>query len=356
MNLSSLVQLPEAKQLVIDAGWPLFEVRKTKLFDNTQRDFGYWDCRAWDDVDPGTLRATYRWRWFDNDNAYIEYFPNKKGLCTAFIPDDPIWHNRIMMACAISEGKFSIQRYHTKDGTVPANVATTYITVIRNYIFEWKVILKETGECVFRSKKADECNAFADATEDPTEVELGKLKPIEGFIKQLGPRWMSSPEWIANYKPALVDLIDKATSPMESSVATIGQNLIQQVGNLSQEDRQKVAAMLMGDAPVNIPAPAAPAQPLGAKTLTSESVALEDKPWTEIRRIASAKGIALTRGMKQPDVIAAIKAKVIADQEAPDSLDGIPEPQPVTADLLNAGDEPFGEDFDSEVTEETIAQ
>ena len=326
MGNSQFFALPERKQTIVDAGIPLFEIRKTKFFDNTQRDFGPWDVRAWDQLNETTMKSSYRVSWYQGENAYIEYFPNKKGIATAFVPDDDVWHNRIWMAGTIAEGNYSIFRLHTKEGSLPAAVALQYVTVVRAYIFEWKVL--KAGKCVFKSKKKAECDSFMATTEGCT-VTLGKLDEFEDMIRRLGGNWMLDPAFQANHKPRIQALIDEAVG--KANVATVGQTLVAQISTLSEDDRKKIAAMLLGEKagvselpPAALPlnTPATPVVPNAAipraSAVSTPETSIDDLPLAQLCRIAKDRGLTIKQGMKKPGVIALIKEKIAMDRKAAD--------------------------------------
>jgi hypothetical protein len=328
----------------VDSGIPLFELRKTRIYDNSQKDFGFWDVRVREEV-AQNLRLSYRQNWFTGDNAYIEYFPNKKGIATAFAPDDHIWHNRVMLACTMSEGNYTIEALHTKDGSLSANIARLNIVCLRNYIFVWNVekVTDRGREIVFTSKKREECEEAQREIGTSARIVFGKIPEIEALIRKFRGRWVESPEFQDLHRPKVSAMIEEKTKIEKPSVASVGLSLIENVRNMNQAEREELSKLLGLNAPAADPIPQVAIPVPEASAGAVDGGDLASKPFAEVVATAKRIGVKVGRGVKKEDLLEAIKLKLAEPVE----LTGVSETPAISMDVGN----PYDGQNDEEVIE-----
>ena len=90
---------------IIDRGIPLFQIEAIKPSNFSSKIFGFWNVKCGTRVvDLGHITP---WtRWYKDADAYVEFWPNKTGICTAFVPDDKEWFNRTKLAGMLYQGVF----------------------------------------------------------------------------------------------------------------------------------------------------------------------------------------------------------------------------------------------------------
>lgn len=280
--------LPEKAQMIVSAGINLFELRKTQPFSYAQRDFGFWNVRAYEDTMPGTFRLRYRTVWFTGQNAYIEFTPNQRDICTAFCPDDHLWHNRITLAATIDEGSYTIELYHTSDGFIPGRKLVREILIIRDYMQAYKVMddrNKKLRKEVYRSKSRDEAISFANEWAEKNSSAVPsvipcKIKELEELIKKHGGAWIQCPEFQAIHRPKIQDLINQVQAKEPATAVQVGASLLTQVSMLSEEEKRELASML---------APHITSEPKATGEIAPEK--LSDLSWNDLRRLAKIKGV-----------------------------------------------------------------
>jgi hypothetical protein len=317
-----MYSLPERFQTVVDAGIPLFELRKTRPFDNVQRDFGYWNVRVREYTQSGTLRLTYDTRWFVGPQAYIEYVPNKRSICTAFAPDDETWHNRVYIASNLDSGTFTIERIHTANGVIPGQAVLQQIKILREFLYEWRVI--DGGTIVFRSKLPAGAQAFAKdfMTKNGRTVEVlqARTDPVEKLIAQYRGRWVECPEFQTLIKPKVVDAIAEAekVSPMPVTMAQMGQSLLSQVARMTDQDRLALAAMLrpymIGEERVGH-GTSAPDAKEPARSDEDQRAELVKMPLAALRKLAKTKGLD-TRNQSKVEIADGLIVKLKEENDA----------------------------------------
>jgi hypothetical protein len=250
-GLASFISLPERQQVILDAGISLYELRRRG--QNFQRtvDMGFWDVRAYDNVS-SSGSFNYDIRWFDGPSAYIEYRPNKKGICFAFCPDDEFWHNRIALATTIDTGRYAIERLHTNRGVMPGGVATEEISILSKHIHDYKLMIN--GALLLRSKSSDEINEARNkklldgVDEKSIQVVWGKIEPIEALIKVYSSNWFMAPQFQQEIRKEIEAKISSLHSQSAPDPVQIGNDIISQMMRMSPEQRAQVRDLLMDHA------------------------------------------------------------------------------------------------------------
>jgi len=281
---------------------------------------------VWEDVIDNSFDIVPRVRWFTGNDCYAEYIPSAKGICTAFIPDDQFWHNRVMIASNLSSGLFKIIRVHYKDDApLPGAVATKEVLILRNYLHVWRVQVRydnKSLDTLHESKKQDECNLFAEEYRKAHDgvsvsVVLGKTKVIRALMEAHGAhRLCESHEWQNNHIPRIKQEIAVQTADMRRPVEAVTSSLAAQIDSMTEAERAEIARKLGF---VAAPAPAAAPSGAGLNAI----VDIE-----RMRELARRYGI--RPGRKTLEALrAAIKDKVGGgtgepDFEEVDGAEGIP--------------------------------
>lgn len=189
--------VPDDKQLILEAGIPLFEFEKRSDARLDNNDYGYINVRA--SKNPNSSRIPIGLTWYKGSNAYVRYSRNRQGRYVAYCPDDPDWFNRTKLTSTILNGGFKISKYINELGliTVGAEI-TDEINFIGLMIHDW--VAKIDKNVVFRSKKEEEVKAYVDKKRSEGINVQG---PILGLVEKLQKicdahhkhDWMFSPEY-----------------------------------------------------------------------------------------------------------------------------------------------------------------
>ena len=224
----NLQTLPPDKQLIIDSGINLIELRLTKQFFNNQRRFGWWDVRVSEQFDGRTMRARYNTRWFQDDGAYVEFVTDsKRGVCTGYVPDDPSWHNRTSIASVMDSGDFTIEKVHTSNGIVPRDRIVGELRAVRNYLEEYIIEFRdEYGiETIERRKTSQECDKYIrdivskDRSLAPKYTyRMSKIKAVEELVTRYGCNWITSDEFQKEHRPNIEAVISSTVKPAQSTM------------------------------------------------------------------------------------------------------------------------------------------
>lgn len=344
--------LPERFQTVVDAGIPLIELRRTRPYDNSQKIMGYWNVSVREYAEQGSFQINHSVRWFTNQQAYIEFYPNKKSICTAFAPDDDSWHNRVMIALHIDTGIFTVEKIHTPNGVIPAKAAMQEMQILRDLILEWKAF--DGSDLVFRSRTRIGIDAFAkdflQKNGRAVDIVLGKTENIERLIVAHGGRWMETAEFQTTTKVKALELISAEQANMPVSMAQIGQSVLTQVASMDEAHKRELAAMLF---PYMSPASRLTGATDGAPaTVTpsreSEEATIRAMTFADLKRLAKAKNV--TPGTKnKEDLITALLDK-LAEERSANAPAALPPEAPFTLDEA-------GNPYDGvETADEEVAQ
>lgn len=304
-NYGTIMGLPEKKAAIVSAGINLFELRKAHMSFSPVRDFGFWDVRVREEVHQIRQTLFYRQNWFKGQTAYIEYFPNKRGFLFAHCPDDPIWHNRVMLSGILGKSGTIIERYHTQNGVISGKRMTAEIQLIDEYLREWQIV--SARKVIFSSK------SYTAAEEAATDmVAKGKLAdysierrmivPVQNLIRAYRGNWMESEKFQKEHRPAMQELIRARLGGGKPDVATVGSQLVSALRQMSEQDRAALKQLLLQD----IPGPAHESQ---------EGKALEDLDWHTLRRVGADLGIK-AQGIKKDELVAEIRRVQAEKQEA----------------------------------------
>jgi hypothetical protein len=342
--------LPERQQAIVDAGIPLMELTYLRKFDNAQKIFGFHNVRVREYADNGSFKIQHSIRWFTGEQAYLEFYPNKKSICTAFAPDDQEWHNRVMVALNLDSGLYTVAKIHTPNGVIPAQAAMQEMKILRDLIMEWKAF--DGPQVVFRCKTRVGMQAFADdflkKNGRAVDIVLGKTEPIERLTAAHGGRFMETSEFQTTVKVRALELITAAQANLPVSMAQIGQNVLTQVASMDESAKRELASMLL---PYMAPPRTAHIETAATGSTREQDVEmLKTMTYADLKRLAKAKGLK-PGSLNKEDLSTALMVKLdeerAADQPAPDSL-----PPPVPSFTQ----EEAGNPYDGVPADEEVAQ
>ena len=309
-------------QTIVDSGIHLYELRYPMPKWFGPKLFGYWNVKVFDELNQRSLKIIYRQKWFTDNDAYIEFHPNKRGICTAWCPHDKFWHNKLLLAEHLHSGQFNVTRLHMRDSSVSSNIATAELMAIAEFLGEWKVI-NNAGKVILRTKIEAEANDAAE--KEGFKVEYGKIAAAEELIGKYKNIWMQSPEFSAIILPQIKQAVVDKTRGMENSVESTAISLIDEVDNMTEDQRRKLVEKLFGKGmAAQVAMNAVSSVPQESDTLGGELSSPEmtiDDPrisMPQVRSIAKSYGIKIARDSKKDELVAAIKAKIDGTYVAPE--------------------------------------
>jgi hypothetical protein len=322
-NANRFYQLPDQQQTTVDAGVSLIECRLTKPFDNTQKIFGLWDVATRMKMMEGSFGVRYQTHWFQDSQSYVEFRPQRgNGICVGFVPDDPVWHNRIILVDLLEGAQVDIARVHTQQGAISQQIALAQIRCVRDYIKEYAV--EVAGQVVFTAKKrslADEYVIKECAGKD-AKVRWTLTQEIMALYREYRGAWMSCPEFQSTHRKRIEQTILSTTQTVTASKAA---SVVEELLSLPAEEQAKIRAFFTGG--TVDPAATAQAEAQPAADGKGE-VPLEKMHINSLRQIAKEYGIN-TKDMAKEDVVAAIK-KSVNESAATAPSNPVPPPEMAT--------------------------
>jgi hypothetical protein len=296
--------LPERQQKIIDAGIPLFQIRRNGLSINGYKDFGFWSVYANNQINSRTQQFEHVINWTMGQGAYLEFRGDKNGICIGYLPDDEPMHNRINLSGIIDTRLYQIERYHTKDGMVSGTAITRELEVLRDYLHDYKLILSKNNEVITRSdRREDLMEKYNEYLAKDIEVQIifTKREPFEKLIKIHSSNWFNTPEFQGPHREKINALISDLRRSEVPDVATVALNLADQIKNMTSEQKAIIRDLLLDIA--------SPAQ---TTRETSGGVDVAGLTYEDLKK--HARGIGIDPGNKKKEVIIEmITAKAIQD-------------------------------------------
>lgn len=149
--------MPEDKERLIRAGVALFECRVPYQYFFDKTVMGPYNCVAEEFGEPGRA-SKITLNWITGLNAGVVYNADPKGNCIGWIPDDPWYHNRLVL---MGDPKLNpIMRHSPREGLVGLPILKLEFKAIRNLILcnvpIWKVMKNGVERGFFYTKKEAE--------------------------------------------------------------------------------------------------------------------------------------------------------------------------------------------------------
>lgn len=201
--------VPDDKLSIVRAGIGLFELSIGRKEFQDYLLIGTFNCQVLED-DDGDVGQRFKVMWNTGRNAIIRYSVDDKGNCTAWMPDDPFWHNRV----SFLNNKFLRPgNLHTRDhGIIPSQQVTLEIDCLGEELQCARKIYK----LFINNNPKDSCYFY---NKEDADIEKEKIMQnasqitVEG--KTLQPKTRSvvrvdiKEGTKIDYKPEVSDLIKK---------------------------------------------------------------------------------------------------------------------------------------------------
>jgi hypothetical protein len=312
-------QLPEEFMRIVSGSVNLFELVKTKIDDyGNSQEFGFINCRMDSYVSSYPKKLHYIPRWLTRENAYVRFTSNKNGFCFGFVPDDEHWFNRMKLAATINSAKYTIERYHTKEGMVSGEQITKEILYLQELTHRWCV--KSNGKTVFRSMpdRRGECEGVLQELrakgQDRAHIVFGKTEEIEKLIIRYGSNWFFCPEFTDLKKQIIEKTVQKFK---DLDIVSKKQMLGSLIRGLNPQDIMQLLQNALPPGSTDVPT--ALTVPAAAE---KDGIGIEDlKEWSDIRRFARHLKVDIPKGTTREEA-KKILADVVAERaEMPSESD-----------------------------------
>jgi len=229
--------LGEEESAILNAEIPLYEVKPTTLQYFADKIMGMWAVKV--NYRPtANNKISTSIDWYNQKGAYvtINVF-GKGGKRFGYIPDDPLWHNRLLML-PITLGNtpsYEVLRYHTMQGFTGGARALKELVMLRDLTKEWIVWNRDKKREVFRSFDGTECDEFiakkvrydqdndiqvmggaeiilkkAAVYKESKHLELRAVMVprIQKIVDRAGDNWMVDDEWKKDVLPDIKNQIN----------------------------------------------------------------------------------------------------------------------------------------------------
>ena len=323
---AQMAVLPYEKQLIVEAGIPLFELEKRSSARLDNNDFGYANCKAIKHENSDNIPIQLIWK--AGKRGYVRYSRDPNGRYIGYCPDDPEWFNRTRLCSAIKSPKLKISKYINELGLVMVgSEITEELNFMGNLIHDW--IAKINGCVVIRSKNEQEVKEFVNKKRrEGIEIQgplWGLVEKLERVRENHRHDWMFSPEFQQEMIPDIKKKIDqkfnrdvkniqKQQPDLESAVAKMFPQMLSEmsVKQLTEIVKKKLEKGYKGEVIEN-------------GQLLSDGIPLEDLPINKIRTIAVKRFGIKTNKKTREELIKQInnKIKKISDEEEPEDVNDI---------------------------------
>ncbi len=307
---AQMATIPYEKQLIIEAGIPLFELEKRSTARLDNNDYGYANCKA--SKHQNSMNLPIQVIWFSGKKGYVRYSRDPNGRYIGYCPDDPEWFNRTLLSSTIRGGKFKISKYINDNGLVTVgSEITEEINYIGTMLHDW--VAKMDNSVVFRSKNEMEVKEYVNKKR--TEG-LNVQGPIWGLVEKIERvrenhrhDWMFSPEYQQEIIPEMKRRINQKFNrevkelnrqpEIEKAVSKMMPQILSNmtVKQLSDILKKKVEEARKGEV-------------VEDGVLYSDGVPLEKLPINKIRSIAVKEYKIKTQSKTREELINLINKKI----------------------------------------------
>ena len=193
---------------ILQAEIPLFECINSRIIYNDFTIHGLWDVRVIERLRQVSMRIDHEIRWYRGQNAYVRFTYVGKGRCYGYIPDDELYHNRVMLSTLMgTNASFNILRHHSSNGFIGRERVIKELMLVRDLTHDW-VVSNPNKEVVFRSKEREEADDYKNShKEEKLNVSFGKSGPIQRIIDQHRHLWWFQPEWKNIELPKIKEIV-----------------------------------------------------------------------------------------------------------------------------------------------------
>lgn len=311
------------KQLIIEAGIPLFELEKRSSARLDNNELGFASCKAIKHENSDRLPIQLIWK--TGSNGYVRYTRDQVGRYVGYLPDDPEWFNRTRLCAAIQNTKLKISKYINALGLVTVGAEITEeMNYIGTMMHDW--VAKMHGCIVIRSKDVNEVHEYVDKKraegceiQGPIWVLIEKLENVR---KKHRHDWIFSPEFQLEMIPEMKKRINQkfnremnALKIEQPEIQSVVSKIVPQViygmsiKELTDIVKKKINNDYMGEVIEN-------------GQLYSNGIPLEDLPINKVRTIAVKMFNIKTHKKTRDELIREINIKI---KEPSDDDDKEPE-------------------------------
>lgn len=203
--------LSERESTILTAGINLFEIKPRRIQFFGDRIFGPWDVNIRELIGANN-QLQQSVRWHSKRSAYVECRHFGKGKRFGWVPDDPYWHNRIQLIYLVlgNNPAYQLLRYHTPEGSIPANRLLQELVYLRDQTHQWTVVDRQTKEVLFKSIEGTEADRFvANAVQDgkPEAKRMmlaftlsDEIKPL---VQEYSTQWIFQEKWTREILPRI---------------------------------------------------------------------------------------------------------------------------------------------------------
>lgn len=330
-----MATIPYEKQLIIEAGIPLFELEKRSSSRLDNNDLGYANCRAIKHENSDNIPIQLIWK--SGKKGYVRYSRDELGRYVGFCPDDPEWFNRTRLCSAIRNPKLKISKYINELGLVTVgSEITEELNYIGFRIHDW--VAKMNGSIVIRSKDEREVQEFVNKKrregleiQGPLWSLVEKLERVREFHRH---DWMFSPEFQQEMIPEIkkeinqkfnrgMKTLQREKPELEAAIVKMVPEIIQgmSIKQLTDIVKKKLEEGEKGEMIKN-------------GKLFSNGIPLEDLPINKIRTIAVKRFGIKTNKKTREELITLIEKKIkkVSDDSEPEDVNdllGPPTPEEI---------------------------
>lgn len=212
----------------------------------------------------GQMQHSITWQTKYRAGVRFELMDRKRGNCICWMPEDPFWRNRIFLMDNgfLYHGLYAL---HTpSEGMIPAGTVHQWINIMREFLKEkvpiWRVFINNKERSFHYTKESAQAEIAHLKYEDSrTQIVGQQLESVQGKIFstdiQEGFRlqyraeirklimdnkrkfefgWTQCPEFQANIKPAIENLIKEKTTEVRPSLIS---DLLNATVKLTDEEK-----------------------------------------------------------------------------------------------------------------------
>jgi hypothetical protein len=162
--------IAEEFQAALRSGINFFELRAEKPIMFARQIQGPFTVRVTEEFVSALNKSRFNTTWITGERANVrfEVLNPKTGLAKAYLPDDPFWHNRVIIAD--NPNLQHIAAYHTRDGMYPG-------TGLREEINElWRAMTVEITEYTVVNAQGRMIGSFPTRKEAEKDIQDNKYK------------------------------------------------------------------------------------------------------------------------------------------------------------------------------------
>ena len=268
--MENYIEMSEAKQNLINAGFDLFHMVLSGKKIHNKKFFGLIDLKVSETVDGLGRQVSFNKRWLLGNEAHID-FNVERGIASAWCVDDMFWHNRMFIMNSpellrsitkLRTSKFgdrtkafAINEIETLRSVLKEDV-TIYEILRGNRPVSWKYTKEEAEEEIEEMQEGairvqgDGSIKAKRNVRYKYSIKEGKREEYKPYIKELQRKyrhlrygWTECNEFMHEIKPKVIKLAEeKYGSGATSEVSEVAKAM----KNFTTEDISKLKGLLDG--------------------------------------------------------------------------------------------------------------